>query len=397
MKRQFVGTFFISLLMAVQPLANADSAPLPSRNASWLEILNYYRASSGVSPVIEDPQISDGAQKHANYLAKTKTQYFVGPYQNLHDENPDSPFFTEEGRKIGAGNIAWGSTSFPRAIDSLMTAPFHAIGFLREGLTKVGFGTAVVQPGGYEPGSQVTNVAIIAGTTSINRTKILLFPGPNSEVYVNDFAGENPEPREVCGSNYKSFKGLPIFASLLNAPADNLSVKVITPKGKELKNKSEVCVVTENNFKTSDPIYGDAGKSIIAADHLVLIIPKEPLEEGLHKVSIMQDGLDEINWSFKYRDSIVKVENKVTITYPRANKILYSGDTVKINVLNIESGVSSQISSVGTKCNGKWIGNNLMVTGKSYGSCTVKVFGKSTKNTKEFSKSFDLKFQKKSS
>jgi hypothetical protein len=395
MKRHFIGSFLIYALLLTQPLANADSVALPANNSSWLEILNYYRQSSGLSPVIEDLQMTDGAQKHANYLSKTSTKYFVGEYANLHTENSNSPFYTEEGTKFGTGNIAWGSTSFPRPIDRLMTAPFHAIGFLREGLTKVGFGTAVVQPSGYLPGMQVTNVAILAGTENLTRTKNILFPGANSEVYINDFTGENPEPREVCGSNYKSFTGLPIFASLLATPTSDLSVELTTPSGKVLKNKSDVCVVTEINFKSSDPIYGAAGRGIIAADHLVLIIPKQPLAEGLHKVSILQGGLDTVAWSFRYRDSIVKVENKVTISYPRANKVLYSGDIVKINVMNTESGVTSQISGVGTTCNGKWVGSTLIVTGKNHGSCTVKVFGKSTKNTKSFTKSFVLKYESK--
>lgn len=397
MKKHFIGSLLICALLAPQPLANADFVALPSTNATWIEILNYYRQSSGISPVIEDSQMTDGAQKHANYLAKTSTKYFVGEYENLHKENPNSPFFTEEGTNLGAGNIAWGSTSFPRPIDSLMTAPFHAIGFLREGLTKVGFGTAVVQPGGFEPGTQVTNVATLAGSMYVTRTKNILFPGANSEVYINDFTGESPEPRETCGSNYKSFTGLPIFASLLSTPTSDLSVELTTPSGKVLKNKSDVCIVTEINFKSSDPIYGAAGRGIIAADHLVLIIPKQPLAEGAYKVSITQSGLETIAWSFRYRDSIVKVENKVTISYPRANKTLYSGDTVKINVMSIASGVSSQISGVGTTCNGKWVGNILIVTGKNRGSCTVKVFGKSSKDTKAFNKSFVLKYVKKTS
>ena len=397
MKRHFIGSLLIYALLISQPLANADSVALPTKNSSWLEILNYYRLSSGLSPVIEDSQMTDGAQKHANYLAKTSTRYFVGEYENHHKENPSSPFFTEEGTKLGAGNIAWGSTLFPRPIDGLMTAPFHAMAFLDEGLTKVGFGTAVVQPGGYASGTQVTNVATMAGTMYITRTKNILFPGANSEVYINDFTGENPEPREVCGSNFKTFTGLPIFASLLIAPTTDLSVELTTPSGKVLKNKSDVCVVTEYNFKSSDPIYGDAGRAIIAADHLVLIIPKEPLAEGIHKVSIMQSGLESIAWSFRYRDSIVKVENKVTISYPRANKVLYSGDTVKINVMNLETRISSQILGVGATCNGRWVENTLFVTGKNRGSCTVKVSGKSSKNTKAFSKSFVLKYEKKKS
>ena len=48
-------------------------------------------------------------------------------------------------------------------------------------------------------------------------------------------------------------------------------------------------------------------------------------------------------------------------------------------------------------CNGRWAGSTLIVTGKNRGSCTVKVFGKSSKNTKAFSKSFVLKYESKKS
>lgn len=394
-KKLLVCFIFVVSISATQPVAKADSVSLPTRNASLLEILNYYRLSSGVAPVIEDPQMSDGAQKHANYLSKTKMRYFVNEYQNLHTENPDSPYFTEESTKFGAGNIAWGGTSFPRPIDSLMTAPFHAIGFLREGLTRVGFGSAVVEQGGYLPGTQVTNVALIAGTENSPRTKIILFPGANSEIYLNDFTGENPEPRETCGSNFKSYRGLPIFVSLLENPAKDLSVEIKTPKGKILKNKADICLVTENNFISSDRIYGPAGKAIIAADHLVLIIPKDPLEVGKYNVTINQNAIDKIAWSFVYKDSIIKVENKVTINYPKSNKMLYSGDSVRIQVMDIEAGVSSRIVGVGATCKGKWEQNTLIVTGKDSGTCTVKVSGNATKNTKAFSKSFVLKFESK--
>ena len=190
MKKIVLSMFLIFAMSIIQISAKADSTPLPSNNASWLEILNYYRQSSGLSPVTEDKQMTDGAQKHAIYLSKTSTSYFVNEYQNLHQENPASPFYSQEGVTLGAGDIAWKDPLFPRPIDDLMTALFHAIGFLREGLKKVGFGSAVVEQSGKYPGTQVSDVAIIAGTTDITRTKNILFPGENSEIYINDFTGE---------------------------------------------------------------------------------------------------------------------------------------------------------------------------------------------------------------
>jgi Cysteine-rich secretory protein family len=395
MKKRILSVFLIFAISIIQISAKADSTPLPSNNASWLEILNYYRQSSGLSPVTEDEQMTDGAQKHAIYLSKTSTSYFVNEYQNLHQENPASPFYSQEGVALGAGDIAWENPSFPRPIDGLMTAPFHAIGFLREGLKKVGFGSAVVEQSGFYPGTQVSDVAIIAGTNDITRTKNILFPGENSEIYINDFTGENPEPREACGSNYKSYKGLPIFASLLNAPTKDLSAEIQAPDGKLLKQNAEFCIVTENNFFSTDKIYGPAGRAIIAADHLVLLIPRDPLKTGSYSVTINQSGRDKISWAFRYRDSLPKVENKVTVVYPHAIETLYSGDTVKIQVMYVDIGISARITGMGTTCNSKWTMDTLIVTGKNKGSCTVKISMGATKNTKAFSKIFIFNYLKK--
>lgn len=394
MKRCIFSVILLISIVLAPISAFAEAIPLPSSNANWLEILNYYRTSSGLAPVIQDQEMNDGAQMHANYLAKTNSKYFVNEFQNLHKENPESPYYSEAGVTLGAGNIAWSSSAFPRPIDGLMTAPFHAIGFLRESLTKVGFGTAKVGAGGFSPGSQVSDVAIIAGTSNSEPTKNIFFPGPNSTVYVNDFSGENPEPRETCGSDYKKFTGLPIFVSLVNAPALRTSATLTTPSGKILSNSSDLCVVTEHTFKSSDPIYGQAGRAIIAADHLVLIIPKEPLKEGQYGVVLKQSGSQDLSWKFTYADAIQKVESTLKVTYPRAGNILYVGDTVSIGLSSLEAEVSSLISD-SALCSGKWKGNEFLVTGKGAGSCTATISGKASKNTKAFKKSFTFKFIKK--
>ena len=391
-------SIFISLLITAIILAPfsavAKEVVLPNKDAHWLEILNYYRASSDLEPVIEDQEMTSGAQNHANYLANTDTKYLVNAFQNLHSENPESPYYTEAGATLGLGNVAWDDVTFSRPIDRLMTAPFHAIGFLREGLTKVGFGTATVKPGGYFPGSQVSDVAIIAGTSGIDQTKNIFFPGPNSTIYLDSFSGENPEPRESCGTNYKAYTGLPIFVSLLTSPSIRTSAVLTTPAGKILSASKDVCVVTEHSFTSSDPIYGAAGRSIIAADHLVLVIPREPLKEGQYGVVIKQSGADDLSWKFTYADAIEKVENTLKVTYPRPNKVLFIGDMVKIKILSLEGEISSYIKGTAT-CPGRWRGNELLITGKSVGYCTATISGKVSKNTQAFKKSFRFTFIKK--
>ena len=297
-------TLLITALPIFYQSANAAEIAIPNSKEDWLALVNYYRQSSDLPPVAEDPQITDGAKKHAIYLAMTDTSFQVGQYENLHSENPASPFSTPEGTKYGAGDIAWSYDSKVSAIDLWMTAPFHAIGILRENLKRVGYGREKVGTNGAYPGSYVANLAIIAGLDSQNsRTKNILFPGNKSIVYLNNFTGENPEPRESCKGDYKKFTGLPIFASLLVEPTKDLTVRLTTPNGDVISDENQLCVVDEFNFTSSDAIYGPAGRAIIASDHLVLIIPKDPLKPGTYKVSINQGGRANIDWSFSYIDA----------------------------------------------------------------------------------------------
>lgn len=181
----------------------------------------------------------------------------------------------------------------------------------------------------------------------------------------------------------------------MNAPTKDLSAEIQAPDGKLLKQNAEFCIVTENNFFSTDKIYGPAGRAIIAADHLVLLIPRNPLKTGSYSVTINQSGRDKISWAFRYRDSLPKVENKVTVVYPHAIETLYSGDTVKIQVMYVDIGISARITGMGTTCNSKWTMDTLIVTGKNKGSCTVKISMGATKNTKAFSKIFIFNYLKK--
>lgn len=299
----FVG---VAIYLSKNPSSNPTSSfsqgmiSIPSAE-KLIDDLNQYRLSSGLAPVMENRKFTIAAQNHADYLAHTKTKYFVGKYANLHEENPKSPFRSKNGDTIGAGVISWQYDQSMSAVDSLMTAPFHAIGMLREHLKEVGVGSSKVEAGGYAPGAIVTNIAILNGLGARGRTKVVTFPGANATVSINKFKGENPEPREVCGKNYKKFQGLPIFVSLLHSPSKKIEVKLTWRNVNVLTEGSQLCVVTENNFISTDKIYGPAGKQIIRQENLVLIIPKAPLSEGSYRVEISEPGRKKIEWSFSYK------------------------------------------------------------------------------------------------
>lgn len=391
MKKVMIACLATAALACSTFSASANQVEMPAKTASWLEILNYYRASSGLAPVTEDLQMSAAAQKHTNYLAKTDVKYLVNEFSNLHLENPASPYYDQSGQTYGAGDIAWTSTFSQHPIDQFMSAPFHAIGLLRQSLVKVGFGTAPVQAGAYFPGHQVTDLAVVAGTTSAPRTKNIFFPGANSTISINDFHSENPDPREACGADYKKFRGLPIFAALLVAPSIRTSAFLTTPHGKILSSSKEICVVTEHTLASSDPIYGASAKSIMATEHMIVIIPREPLTAGKYAVDIKQSNKADLKWRFTFADTFEKVENKVTIIYPRLDKSLFVGETVKIRLMSVDAGASSLIDGAST-CTSVWHGEELWITDKKAGTCKVTVSGKASLDTAAFKKSFTLSF-----
>jgi hypothetical protein len=333
-----------------------------------LTVLNYYRQSSDLLTVTENAQATDGAKKHVNYLANSDKSFNTGEYASLHTENPESPYYTVEGTKYGAGNIAWTFTQPTKAIDNLMQAPFHAIGLLREQLKTAGYGEATVGPNGYYPNSRVSNVAIISGIdNNVSRSKNILFPGNNSITYMGSFTGENPEPRESCGRDWKNFNGLPIFASLLQSPSKDISVSLTQPDGTILSDASDVCIVDEWNFKTSDPVYGPAGKSIIASDHLVFVIPKKSLSAGKYEVNLKQSGASDLKWTFNYINApgvtqIKSLDNGNTLTWKEPGKVAlndYRGFTLKVK--SADSKLVSQFSLQGNtaKLNELAIDGNL--------------------------------------
>lgn len=123
-------TFLASTVYAASPTPTY----IPP-TADWLTTVNYYRAMAGVSPVVEDANMSAGATAHSCYML----------YNGIsHDEVPGLTGYTPEGDAAGnSGNVAVSSvinTSARNHVELWMTGPFHAIGVLRPNLRSTGFG-----------------------------------------------------------------------------------------------------------------------------------------------------------------------------------------------------------------------------------------------------------------
>jgi hypothetical protein len=291
----FTVLYFFQAFLA--PSIALGKSPLnpPPYDANWLQTMNYYRISSGLKPVLSDTKLINGTMKHVEYLTKTDPKLMTGKYASPHSENPASPYYSTAGITSGAGNLTSSSTGLEsEAIDAWMAAPFHSDGILRENLLRSGFAQAYDS----KIGLFHQGLSTLAGLSNSKRSKNIYFPGNNSIVRVNSFNGESPDPRYPCSGDWNNFNGLPIWASLLSAPPKNLTSTLSLPDGTLLDKKTDLCVVDEWNYNFFDPVFGLTGPEIIRGDHLIMVIPRNPLAGGKYSVTINLSLQKKLRWSF---------------------------------------------------------------------------------------------------
>ena len=272
---------------SVTVLSDAPPDPLPA-SANWLNTMNYYRRTSGVDSVVEEPSWSAGIVSHLVYLRDTPASYRTGNYQSAHTENPASPAYTPDGDAAGGSSNLGGGSDQRSAIEGWMTAPFHAIGILRPNLESSAFGAL-----GYSAGLDVIRGLRYPATPP---TAPILFPGNGAVVRVTRFTGESPNPLESC-PGYSS-SGLPLIMMLpTDPPPSGINATMTLPYG-AMVTAPDLCIVTRHTYQTSDPVYGSTGGSILATSNAVLIIPRSPLTPGRHTLHVEMPGQATIDWSF---------------------------------------------------------------------------------------------------
>jgi hypothetical protein len=258
----------------------------------WLGEINRYRVAAGLAPVTDNPAWSQGLQNHLTYLRFTPAGYFTGEYQNRHTENPASPYYTPEGDAEGRrSNLAFGGSTPVGYIDQWLAAPFHAIGMLRPGLRQVAFASA--------PGH--AGLDVLGGYSYQARTEPVLFPGPGMTTNLRTYGGENPSPLETCGwqETMAGSYGLPLIAMLPSTPAPGITASVRNASGATRSTgDGSLCVVNEHTYRSSDPVYGPTGASILRGDRAVLLISRSAYEPGTYTATIQQPGAAPIQWTF---------------------------------------------------------------------------------------------------
>jgi len=244
----------------------------------WLGIVNAYRAQSSLQPVVENSTWSDGARNHSCWMLQNGI---------AHDEHVGTPGYTSSGDAAGnAGNVAVSGSTGANAryfVDLWMTAPFHAVGVLRNSLQSTGFGLCTNTS--TAPWKSAGTLDVIRGNDwgIPDPTVPVVFPGDGATTRLTRFIAESPDPRTFCGWSGRVV-GLPLIA-LMPSSVSSASATLSGPSG-----PVGTCVLTKSNTS-------GVAKSILGGDNAVVVVPATKLETGAYTVSVNSNG-GTASWTF---------------------------------------------------------------------------------------------------
>ena len=286
----------ITSLTGPEPaFAGAPRSITASASPSWLAEINRYRAAAGLNVASAQPAWDLGIEHHLTYLIKTPATYRTGQYASAHTENPASPYYTSDGaREAGYSDLALGGAfTALQAVDGWLQSPFHAVGMLRARLTQVALAD--------DPESGYAGLDVIQGLdySLPSDPNPILFPGPGVTTNLLAYGGDElPSPLQTCDWPDNSAYGLPLILLLVQPPGSPLTASLTGPRKTESTVNGELCVVDENTYHSTDPVYGPTGLAILQSDNAVFLIPRHPLSTGRYTVAVQQPDEANVDWSF---------------------------------------------------------------------------------------------------
>lgn len=110
--------------------------------------LNVYRRAVGLGPVTLDEGLSRGCAAHARYLTRNVGRV---PGLQMHEEKPELPGFTEEGRKVARGTASFQGLGVEPAgvVEQMLSTVRYRPVVLNPSEDRVGVGADLHAPGGW--------------------------------------------------------------------------------------------------------------------------------------------------------------------------------------------------------------------------------------------------------
>jgi len=267
----------------------AASAAPSDAPATWLDRVNFYRATAALPPVTEDPTLSTAVLEHARYMVQHDVI--------VHSQRTGARSATRAGAAAAAAsNLAGSLSAFEPenwAVDVWMQAPFHAIGILDPALTHVGFGIY------REPDGQIQTAAgmdVLSGRVRGRRVARypVVWPADGAWVPLTAYTDEYPDPLTSC-AEYRAPAGLPLIVQIGdggNVP--RVTDSSIAEEGRALDH----CVFDQRSYRNPDPGQQRLGRAILASRNAIVLIPRHPLVPGSMYRAVVKVNGRSIDWRF---------------------------------------------------------------------------------------------------
>ena len=229
-----------------------------------------------------------------------------------HSEDPKLTGYTDIGLKAGQnGNIAISGvagTTYYWPIDYWISAAFHAIPLLDPALEYVGYGEKSDANSSF---GMAATMDVKSGPRrdSTDTQYPILFPRDGGQTWVTRYSmPEFPNTASGC-SGYQKPTGAPII--LILGSGEN------TPQIRDAKlqqNGSDIahCVFDETNYYNPQPYWQDVGRNILDQRDAVVILPRSPLTVGQEYSVYVNNGGEEIEWSFNVVESPLTTKAEAT-------------------------------------------------------------------------------------
>lgn len=268
----------VALVSASSQQSGALHAITAHASSPWLDRFNAWRAATALPSLTENTTWDTGDYDHSVYMVKNDLV--------THYETVGTPYYTVDGDQAARnGNIFVSSTtttSDTDAIDWWMQAPFHALGMMDPRLTSTGFGSYREVKSGWDMGATLD---VLRGNSFTGGTYPVYFPGNGSTEPLTTYGGgEFPDPLQDC-SAYTAPTGLPVFIQVGGNVATAASLDSFTGNGVPLPH----CVLDSTSANVgSNLTYRGA----------VVIIPRNPLQVGVHYVVAVTVNGTPYTWAF---------------------------------------------------------------------------------------------------
>jgi len=287
----------------IEPTPTPEPAPTEAvfTGPDWLRYTNQFRAQAGLPLLTENQQLSVGATNHSYYMVVNSS--------SSHNEDPSLPGYTDTGLQAGKnGNIAVSGvagTTYYWPIEYWISAAFHTIPMLDPALTYVGYGE-------HSDASSNFGMAATMDVKSGLREDAtdpeypIMFPRDGGQAWVTSYSmPEFPNTATSC-SGYQKPTGAPIILMLGNG--EN-TPQIYETRLSSNGNNIPHCVFDETNYYNPDSYWQNTGRTILDNYDSVVILPRSSLSVGQEYSVYVNNGGEEIEWSFTVVENPLLTEN----------------------------------------------------------------------------------------